>query len=336
MGFAILRLAKRRTGAALAMARHALREGETPNADPSRKHENLVLAGKGSAAEVIADLEAKLPAKRRKDAVTCLEFLVGMSPEDGARLSRKQQEAYFRASLEFLGGRFGGSANIVCAVIHWDETTPHMQVLAVPLLDGKLNAKALVGNAGDLRKLQTQFAETCGKPSGLIRGVKGSPAKHTTIKQFYGAIQAAGSATALPSRVEMPPEPSPFDFIRGKAGAMNEAREQAAKANAKRQTSIEALARVGFATKGHQARQAGVAIARAQELEKKIALDRAAADRAWSKVDELIVELKEEAAKARQVVDLEALRDYAHNVQNAPKRPILKPADDEAGPQGPA
>jgi hypothetical protein len=321
LGFAIFRLAKRRTGAAGAMARHALREDMADNADPARKGHNVALAGRGTAAEVMADLEAKLPAKRRKDAVTCLEFFVGMSPEDAGRMSVQQQDAYFKRSLEFIGQRFGGAANVVLAVVHRDETTPHMQVLAVPLLDGKLNAKTLVGNRGHLQQLQTDFAEACGRPVGLVRGVKGSEAKHTTIKAFYGAIQAAGGASALPPRVQVPPEPSALDYIRGKGQAINESRQVALLANQTRQSTIESLAKVGFATRGHQARQAGVKLAKANA-------SKAAADRAWEKVNEAIWKLKEEAAKVGQVVDLDAVRDHAHQAEKAPKRSILKPSED--------
>jgi hypothetical protein len=324
LGFAIFRLAKRRTGAAGAMARHALREGMADNADPARKGHNVALAGRGTAAEVIADLQAKLPAKRRKDSVTCLEFFVGMSPEDGARMSIQQQDAYFKRSLEFIGQRFGGAANIVLAVVHRDETTPHMQVLAVPLVDGKLNAKMLVGNRGHLQQLQTDFAEACGRPAGLLRGVKGSQAKHTSIKAFYGAIQAAGGASALPPRIEVPPEPSALDYIKGNAQAINDARQKALKANENRQSTIESLARVGFSARGYQARSAGVTLAKARDAQEKAEVSKVAADRAWSKANEMLWKLKEEASKVGQVVDLDALKDHAHQLDK-PARPILKP-----------
>ena len=88
-------------------------------------------------------------------------------------MTRKQQDAYFKRALGWISDRFGGRSNLISAVIHRDETTPHMQVLLVPLVDGKLNAKRLVGNRGDMQQMQTDFAEMVGAPHGLRRGKMG-------------------------------------------------------------------------------------------------------------------------------------------------------------------
>jgi hypothetical protein len=41
-----------------------------------------------------------------------------------------------------------------------------------------------------LSELQTDFAEKCGKDFNLQRGIEGSKAKHTTIKEYYTRIQS--------------------------------------------------------------------------------------------------------------------------------------------------
>lgn len=256
--YAILRVQKRSMGQAAAMARHALREAPTPNADPAKRPENTVL-GPDTAAGVMASLRSKLPEKRRKDAVPCIELFVGGSPEAIQAMSRRQQDAYFKRALGWIGERFGGRENLVSAVIHRDETTPHMQVLLVPLLDGKLNAKKLVGNRGDMQQMQTDFAEVCGKPSGLRRGEKGSRAKHTSIKQFYGAMEAAGRPDALPPRVPVPrplPEPGMFasEAKREAYAKREKERAEAMAANKRRQAEVERLAALAVATHGRARR----------------------------------------------------------------------------------
>jgi hypothetical protein len=253
--YCILRVEKRKTIGAKALARHAHRESKVQNADPSRAGENTVMAGPTTAEAVMELHRSKLPAKHRKDAVTALDFFVGMSPEAAAAMTPTAQDQYFKRALRWIAAKFGGSSNIISAVVHRDETTAHMQVLTVPLLNGTLNAKQLVGNRGDMQAMQDSFAETVGAASKLRRGERGSPAKHTSIRQFYGAIRAAGATDALPPRVEVPdvpPKPSMFSSSSArKEHAEAEAkRKRALQANAKRQAEIERLARVGLAVHG--------------------------------------------------------------------------------------
>ena len=272
--YAIIRVAKRKTAGAAAMARHALRDGQAvDNADEARRADNSVLVGPGSAAGIMARIRDLLPAKRRKDAVTAIDIFVGGSPEAMHAMTREQQDRYFAEALRYIGDRFGGRGNIVSAVVHRDETTPHMQVLLVPLLDGKLNAKKLVGGPRELSELQTEFAQQVGAPAGLRRGENGSTARHTSIRQFYGAIQAAGGIDALPPRKpvpSLPPKPEKPGVFASRAAKeayeqakdahqrATEARRAAIAANKARQDQIEKLARLSLATHGRAARRAPI------------------------------------------------------------------------------
>jgi hypothetical protein len=303
------------------MARHALREADTPNADPAKRQENTVLGPK-TVAEVMAAIEAKLPTKRRRDAVPVVEFLIGASPEVMREMSRSKQESYFQSALSWLGQRFGGTSNLVSAVIHRDETTPHMQVLLVPLLNGRLNAKALVGNKQTMKDMQSDFARQVGEPHGLRRGEEGSRAKHTTIAQFYGALRAVGRNDALPPRIAMPhPLPKPGMFAgeaERAAFAKREAeREDARQANAKRQEEIERLAQVGVAVHGRGRRRLVDALGRAKEAQAQAVQAGQVVDRARKRLDQLGEQkyelerevgllLKRRDTLSRQVTDLEA------------------------------
>ena len=58
--------------------------------------------------------------------------------------------------MEFAKEQFG-EKNIFSAVVHKDETTPHMHVNFVPLKIGKLTAKEVIGNRKDLELMQDKF-----------------------------------------------------------------------------------------------------------------------------------------------------------------------------------
>lgn len=200
--YAILRVGKIKTkgqlGAALS---HNFRERHTPNADLDRLHENTVLKGPEKGQDVIAAWEARAPEKIRKNAVHALEYFVGASPEKMAVMSRTQQDAYFRKALDWFEARHGKD-NVLSAVIHRDETTPHMQILVIPLdARGRLNARELVGGKATLSKMQTDFAHEVGISFGLERGRERSQARHQTIKEYYAHAQEPVEADfRLPER----------------------------------------------------------------------------------------------------------------------------------------
>lgn len=197
-------------------AMHTFREIPTPNADASRTHLNKTF-GAQDAAAVRAAIKARLPAKRRKDAVLAIEYLVTASPEWFRTAPTKQQNAYFAAAVRWLEARHG-KENIVCVNMQLDETSPHLVAYVVPLTkDGRLSAKDFLGGRNVLREMQTDFAEKIGKPVGLQRGIEGSKATHTTAKQYAAALQK-NPALAPP----VAPAPTVVDRLSGRARRMEE------------------------------------------------------------------------------------------------------------------
>lgn len=191
MPYAILRTAKLKSageiGGSLA---HTFRTRDTPNADPARHARNEHM-GPSSPEGVKAGIEARLPEKRRKDAVLCIEYFIGASPE----VFRDNQggEQYFRAAMDWLRERHGAE-NVISGHVHRDETTPHLVAYVVPRDGEKLNAKKWLGGKAALSAMQTDFAEKVGKPFGLERGLEGSKAVHQTIRQFYAEANAIARA----------------------------------------------------------------------------------------------------------------------------------------------
>jgi hypothetical protein len=122
MNYCILRAVKLTSfGSIAGSAKHTFREIPTPNADASRTHLNRTF-GAQNAAAVRAAIEARLPAKRRRDAVLAIEYLVTASPEWFRTTPVQQQNAYFAAAVRWLEARHG-KANIVCVNVQLDETS---------------------------------------------------------------------------------------------------------------------------------------------------------------------------------------------------------------------
>lgn len=200
--FGIMRTAKIKTlGNMGASLQHTFRERETLNADPDRARDNMVLVGGDNSKDVLAAWKARAPEKIRTNAVHGLEYFIGGSPEKMKSMTKDEQDTYFRDALSWIKDRHG-KENVLSAVIHRDETTPHMTVMTIPLDDkGKLNCRSFVGNKRALSDLQTDFAATVSEKHGLRRGIKGSTARHERVQRVYGAYMSGESAVALPERV---------------------------------------------------------------------------------------------------------------------------------------
>src|SRR5690606_28296292 len=131
--YAILRVAKLKTKGGLSAAlRHSLRERDTPNAHNERLHENTGFKGAANVQRGLQAWQQRAPEKTRTKAVLALEYFVGRSPERMNTMSRAEQDAYFAKALQSVETRHGAE-NVLSAIVHRDEITPHMQLLVIPL-----------------------------------------------------------------------------------------------------------------------------------------------------------------------------------------------------------
>ena len=184
MSFAILRLQKLKSFADVGGSlSHNYRNRETLNADDARTHLNEhELDTNEKCMTAIRD---RIPEKRRKDAVLCIEHLITASPT-WSGWGTEKETAFFEQSKKWLENKYGKN-NVVSTTIHRDETTPHLVAYVVPVDEetGRLNAKKFIGGSRHtLSQMQTDFAVEV-KDLGLDRGVQGSKAKHTSIKEYY-------------------------------------------------------------------------------------------------------------------------------------------------------
>jgi hypothetical protein len=187
MSFAILRTAKLKSfGEIGGSLSHNYRDRPTPNANPQQTPLNE--HSLQNAELVMNAIKDKLPEKRRKDAVLCVEYLITASP-DWVGWNRLEEKKYFDDAKKWLEDKHGKD-NVIATTIHRDESTPHMVAYVVPLVDGKLNAKHFLGGREKLSKMQTDFADNVGQSVGLSRGLEGSKAQHQTIKQYYSTLNS--------------------------------------------------------------------------------------------------------------------------------------------------
>lgn len=114
--------------------------------------------------------------KIKDDAVLITSFILGSDKEFFDGISPEAQKHFFDDCTEFFAERYG-KENVVSAVVHLDESTPHLHLNLMPVTDGRLCAKELFDRTA-LRDLQTDFYEAVGKKYGLERGKEGSTAKH--------------------------------------------------------------------------------------------------------------------------------------------------------------
>ena len=114
--------------------------------------------------------------KIKDDAVLITSFILGSDKDFFDRITAEQQKQFFADCTDFFSERYG-KENVVSAVVHLDESTPHLHFNLMPVTGGRLCAKELFDRTA-LRDLQTDFYETVGKKYGLERGKEGSTAKH--------------------------------------------------------------------------------------------------------------------------------------------------------------
>jgi len=183
--YAIFRAAKLKTHAdATNVLKEQMRadDYESKRADPSLSERNTMSA---TYEDAIKKFDELLPKKRRKNAVIGLNFVVSASQEFEDSETEKK---FYEDARKFIGENFG---EVVAWAIHRDETATHMQVVSIPLVDGKLNARKLIG--GDkhrMEQIQTAFYEEVGKKYGLERGQEKSQATHKTVEEKHRAEEA--------------------------------------------------------------------------------------------------------------------------------------------------
>lgn len=215
----VFRVAKLTTPGAITGAfTHNARVNPTPNADPARGIRVMINGGPDLVATVMKRIE-EAGAKVRADSVLAVEAVLSASPEyfrpdnpeaagvwDGAKTL-----AWANAHWAWARKEFGN--RIVDACLHMDEATPHIQFIFVPLVEGgqgtkttRLSAFEVIGRK-NLRRMQTESALAVAH-LGIRRGIEGSKATHTSLKEYYAEVNGPAPAEPVPvkrRKISVPP-----------------------------------------------------------------------------------------------------------------------------------
>ena len=189
---AILRFEKHKGNPARPLEAHHERQKEqyasNPDIDTSRSKYNFhIVKPEGRYYHFIQNRIEQAGCRTRKDSTRFVDTLVTASPEFFKGKSPKEIQAFFQRAADFLIGRVGRE-NIVSAVVHMDEKTPHLHLTFVPLTkDNRLCAKEIIGNRANLTKWQDDFhAYMVEKYPDLERGESASRTGRKHIIDDFG------------------------------------------------------------------------------------------------------------------------------------------------------
>ena len=194
MSYFVLHMDKFKKEAIRGIQSHNRREREShsnPDIDYDRSSANYELhesASTNYAETIQRRIDALQLAKAvRKDAVRMCGLIVTSDSAFFQSLSPEDTRRFFEESKAFLMD-FVGAENVVSAMVHMDEKTPHMHFFHVPVTqDGRLNANKIYTRQS-LRKLQSELpAYLQSRGFAIERGVEqtpGSAKKHLDTREF--------------------------------------------------------------------------------------------------------------------------------------------------------
>ena len=276
MAYAILRTAKHRSARSVGgMGRHMNRTRPTPNADETARHRNATYTpGDGwvrwseraprslseQLSERLADFKAR-GGKLRKDSVLAVELMLSASPDWFKTASREQTQEWLRRNVAWIEDTFGRD-NVLQVALHLDETTPHLHAFLVPEVEmvetrGRkpkagspasvktpkpaLAASHWLDGRAKLGELQDRYAAAMA-PMGLERGLKGSGARHRTIRSYYAAAEAVMGQEPGAVRIPAPPAlPEPRGWLERMGAAVGLVPRAAAMSTAQKAARAAAL-----------------------------------------------------------------------------------------------
>lgn len=164
-------------------------QGSNPQIDSKRTSGNYhLIYPQGKYIDMINKRLATLTLKRkiRSDAILMNSFVIGSNGEFFKGMRAWEQHAFFEDCSRFFMEKYGYE-NMLSAVVHVDETTPHLHLNFVPINDGRLSSKSLFDRK-KLAELQTELWEQVGKKYGLQRGKENSHATHITAAEHKAKV----------------------------------------------------------------------------------------------------------------------------------------------------
>lgn len=191
--FCVFRVGKKikDLGQVQAFEKHMEREMEVYNADPTKKEKNKILIGDKNIYENVKKYIYGI--KIRKNANIAVDLVLTAGNGFYNSLPVQEKETWIQENIKFLKENFGD--NCIYTTLHMDETTPHLHALIVPKFYNnekhryELSSNKYFDGIEKMRAWQDKYSNHMNKRfNNLIRGVRGSKAKHIDIKSYYSLI----------------------------------------------------------------------------------------------------------------------------------------------------
>ena len=217
MGYAVLHLEKAK-GTDSGMSAHIERTIQPKNADPTRTRLNRELIQfpdgvRNRTAAIQHRLDtAGLRRKIGKNQVQAIRVVLTGTHADMEQIEQTGRlDEWCKDNIDWLRKTYGVE-NVVSAVLHMDEETPHIHATIVPIVQTerkkqkkeqtakkryrtkapapRLCADEVMSRA-NLIRYQDTYAEQMAA-YGLQRGIKGSEAQHISTHEYYRSLIAQG------------------------------------------------------------------------------------------------------------------------------------------------
>lgn len=171
---------------------HNLRRCELKNVDKSKTELNRILIGTEKMQEdIYAYLEG---VKIYKNSNIAREIVLSAGNGFWDRMLPQDQEKWIEQNVKFLKDNFG--ENCVHAVLHLDETTPHIHAVIVPVEHKKgkvphLSSSKYFDGREKMSAWQDKYTNSMTEvfPGMFKRGIRGSEATHVELKTYRALIK---------------------------------------------------------------------------------------------------------------------------------------------------
>lgn len=189
------------------------------NIDHTRTNLNYNLRPGGDVCERVQQAvhthEQEAGKAVRKDANVMFDWVVTL-PQD---CPQERTEDFFESVVSFVEQRYGKD-NILGAYVHMDETTPHVHVPVVPMMDGRLRASKMV-NRNDLLRFHGELSEHVEQELGIHVSVELSEEK-AQEKALSSVPQKQLDAAREALKKELAEETERLEYLRQRAREIGE------------------------------------------------------------------------------------------------------------------
>ena len=204
---------------------HNYRVVSPANADPSKSHLNRIIFGPETADELLIKIDeifdkTKIDSRSTRIAVEIVlappaEYIRPDNKNGYGEYNEEKLVPWLEQSIKWAKDEAG--ADLISAILHLDETTPHLHVQIIPTKHKEKDNSSIVDyrdkydGARNLRRLHDSYAKFMA-PLGISRGDRGHKPKAETIKNYYKRVNSAQEILNEVPEVK-PLEPDPLGNI---------------------------------------------------------------------------------------------------------------------------